>query len=911
MTPSGANPDILKGELFYDRPQEVDVSGNAQAVAPGGVDSVGRVPVTLQVNGNQLTYLTHDSDGAAQTYVVNLVSKVIQSQFGTTEGMKDYNPTGSIVNKVVDSVVLPNGTSYHFLYDSWGDITQITMPSGAVATYEWTTSLLSGSMAARAVSKRTLSHDGKTDVWDFAYDYVPAGPNFGAVTVVFPPDQANSRRKTVYEYDSEQHLARIRYFPTPTATTQLLQYDMTWDWATQHGALALASGGDLMTSLTTTLENGLVSRKIYEYDLYAFPHQLLDCGDMSSGFMTCQLFAVGNSCIQLGANAPCVPFVPQPPTNLPPPSLQPGSHGNVTAVKEYAWGQGAPGPLFRQTLRKYLHDQDQGYFISGPGNPGVTGREIRNLVNRVTNQTIYDGAVECQGTGSLNTDTGVVTAPAACTASKLAETAITYDDGNPAASGYLARATAIARWAGGNSYLTTHFTYDQFGNIITATDALGNPTTYSYADAWTGANTCNVPTGANAYLTSVSNALSQTSTETYYRCTGKLATHTDANQKTVSVTYDWLGRPLYVNQPDGGQTHTTYDDVAVRVTVDQLLSADHTREVITQLDQLGRSIQTRQVDPQGDTYTDTVYDALGQTIATTNPHRATPSTTDGITTFVYDSMGRKTQQTQPDGSTLSWAYSGNTVDSWDEAGAHWQRISDLLGLRRMLELGTSANPINYQTDYGYDTLGNLTSVDQAGDGTTTHVQRQFSYNSLSQLVTSRNPETGTICYGEWGNPLHGGAPACLGGYDANGNLLAKADARNVTIHYGYDALNRLGAKWYTGIDTASTAIAAATPPVQYFYDSSSYHNFPTPNGIGRRVGMSDGSGQTAWAYDVMGRTAAIMRDTNGTAWGPYTYTYNLDGTIDTNNSHKYSYDNAGRAVAMGSISFPSGVWSTM
>ena len=44
----------------------------------------------------------------------------------------------------------------------------------------------------------------------------------------------------------------------------------------------------------------------------------------------------------------------------------------------------------------------------------------------------------------------------------------------------------------------------------------------------------------------------------------------------------------------------------------------------------------------------------------------------------------------------------------------------------------------YKTSYGYDTLNNLTTVNQGSQ------TRSFSYSSLSRLLSANNPESGTI-----------------------------------------------------------------------------------------------------------------------------------------------------------------------
>ncbi len=44
----------------------------------------------------------------------------------------------------------------------------------------------------------------------------------------------------------------------------------------------------------------------------------------------------------------------------------------------------------------------------------------------------------------------------------------------------------------------------------------------------------------------------------------------------------------------------------------------------------------------------------------------------------------------------------------------------------------------FKTTYSYDTLNNLTTVNQGSQ------QRDFTYSSLSRLLSAANPESGTI-----------------------------------------------------------------------------------------------------------------------------------------------------------------------
>src|SRR5262249_42507420 len=138
---------------------------------------------------------------------------------------------------------------------------------------------------------------------------------------------------------------------------------------------------------------------------------------------------------------------------------------------------------------------------------------------------------------------------------------------------------------------------------------------------------------------------------------------------------------------------------------------------------------------------------------------------------------------------------------------------------------------NYETDYQYDALSNLLRVDQKGSAPGDSTQwrtRQFSYNSLSQLLTASNPESGTITYA----------------YDANGNVITKTDARGITTNHYYDQLNRITGKNYTD----------GTFGAGYTYDQTGVWGVQATNTVGRLVLAYDGHfAATLFSYDVMGR----------------------------------------------------------
>jgi RHS repeat-associated protein len=136
----------------------------------------------------------------------------------------------------------------------------------------------------------------------------------------------------------------------------------------------------------------------------------------------------------------------------------------------------------------------------------------------------------------------------------------------------------------------------------------------------------------------------------------------------------------------------------------------------------------------------------------------------------------------------------------------------------------------YTTLYNYDVLGNLLKVTQQG-GTSDQSKwrvRTFTYNSLSQLLTANNPESGTITYA----------------YDPDGELTAQTDARGIVTSFTYDAGHRITGKSYSD----------GTFAAGYVYDQSGVWGTPGANAIGRVVLAYDGHyAATLYSYDIMGR----------------------------------------------------------
>ncbi len=187
------------------------------------------------------------------------------------------------------------------------------------------------------------------------------------------------------------------------------------------------------------------------------------------------------------------------------------------------------------------------------------------------------------------------------------------------------------------------------------------------------------------------------------------------------------------------------------------------------------------------------------------------------------------------------------------------------------------------TTYQYDAWGDLYSASQNGVSGETARTRSFNYDEFSRLLSSTNPETGTIQYS----------------YDPNGNVTAKTDARGQLIKYSYDPLNRLMSKSYSN----GTVVAA------YGYDGNNYKGtslstlgFQSSLSIGRLSEITNvGNSAVIYSYDPVGRVASQQQylqssnDWSTKSSAQYDFVGNITDLTYPDHRHiKQTWDSAGR-----------------
>ena len=289
----------------------------------------------------------------------------------------------------------------------------------------------------------------------------------------------------------------------------------------------------------------------------------------------------------------------------------------------------------------------------------------------------------------------------------------------------------------------------------------------------------------------------------------------------------------------GAQSQSTfsYDDLNRVVTTTGDLTANNDNVLLGKVlyDGLGRTTETRQYEG-GTNYisAQTQYDALGRAYRVSNPFRPWQSETAVWTTTAFDALGRVTSVTTPDSAVVTSSYNGNAETATDQAGKSRKSVADALG--RLTSVYEDPNGLNYQTNYGYDVLDDLVTVNQGVQA------RSLAYDSMKRLISVTNPESGTTSYA----------------YDNNGNLLTRTDARGIVTTIAYDALNRPTGKSYSD----------GTPNIAYFYDSQTLPggapSFDRGCSIGALVAVTYGGGGagTYRGYDAMGRVIRQYQQTD-------------------------------------------------
>ena len=641
------------------------VDGNGNTINFGSGTGAGSVPTTncptLSTTSSAYLYSFPGPNGNVSPLTICYTSVTLgptfsQPNVGPPQNdtlFKSYPPGSGASSSgqaaVVGGLIMPDGSTWAFSYDAYGNITAIDLPTGGNISYSWTevsfpncTGVGDPTQVSRAVATRTVNDlVNPPESWQYTWGTVqPDGsitnfvkdPNGNETAHVFK-SPINGLSCSYYEVET-----RI-YQGTHQTGTLLKTVDTHYVGVANFNNDTGFASRVVADAVTTTLPGNKVSQIVRQYD----------------GYPSSTTFA------------------------------------KLTDEKVYDYGN----VLLRETVTTYQWQVNSAYLNAGlidlpasvviKDGSGCSMAETDYSYDEPNYLTAYNGTLPAGTHGSAPNGTvrgnlTTVTKWAAPTSSC-----------NPK--------SGIA--------IISHTNWYDTGEAYQQIDPLGHTTTHSYDPAYAGAfatQTCSPQTGSVTHCVSgtydfVTGLLDSLTNEN--ASTQASGTTQGDSAHTSNYSYDTSWRLIQAQAPpdpanSNVRATTTFTPSTPNVFP---LSVQHQRSVTTALvdtstayfDGLDRVNKTTHALPNGTATVVTMYDGLGQTASVTNPYFTTSDPTYGATSKQYDGLGRVTQTTKQDGSISTIQYdqsasgsSGTCTVAQDEAGVQHRACSDALG--RLIEV---------------------------------------------------------------------------------------------------------------------------------------------------------------------------------------------------------------------------------
>jgi RHS repeat-associated protein len=368
--------------------------------------------------------------------------------------------------------------------------------------------------------------------------------------------------------------------------------------------------------------------------------------------------------------------------------------------------------------------------------------------------------------------------------------------------------------------------YNMAGSTVWTKDASGHTTSISFGDYFSDNNNSR---NTLAYPTTITDADDYSSQAQYNYNFGAITlTHVPTRGLAPNITYldvvrqyDAFGRIEHVtNQTNQAYTRFFYENNANYVHTYQTLidlnpaNELHSWQVFDGAGRVRASASEHPGSAGGYTGQYVIYDNMGRVVEQSNPTEI--STQNGwvpagddvagwrVTQQTYDWKGRPKQTTNSDGSTRIIDYGGcgcaggeiTTVQ--DEHGRQRRYTENTLGrLAKVEEMFWNTGSVYATTNYSFNERDQVTQINQAGQ------IRSLVYDGHGRLQTRTTPEQGETNYS----------------YNADDTIQVMTDARLVTTTYSYNNRHQVTSLTYnvTGDPTGNTA---ATATVNLGYDAA-------------------------------------------------------------------------------------------
>ena len=522
------------------------------------------------------------------------------------------------------------------------------------------------------------------------------------------------------------------------------------------------------------------------------------------------------------------------------------------------------------------------------------------------------------------------------------------------------------------------YEYDSYHNVEKATSSTGLVYDFTY-DGYGNNTSVSISDGEKTITTSA----------TYNSSGNAMATATDAVGNVTTYQYNEFTNMLewvkYPEDEEYSKTVYTYDEMyrMIKAAIGEVSAEE---AVYTYTDDLLTAITTKSTPytfQYGDFDLRSNVKIGARTLASYEYEERTQRLKKLIygngdwVSHIYDAQGRITKDTYEDGDTVSYLYdnSGSLATVIDSgSGISTTYYYDFID--RMAKYAESGTGYSHSVEYGYDAENNLSSLKETINGTSRTTA--YSYDDDNRLDTvTANGHTVDYTYDDFGRiqqkVIRNGTTAVLTTtftyydptdtttstqvksiqqtagnysitytytYDDNGNILSISDGTNI-YQYQYTDANKLYrendpiagvSKSYLYADTGNPYVEIQRPYVNgsvgseetyvsYYWDSTwgdmltnygdLYLSYDSMGNMqndgtytytwehGRELStMADSTGTWAFTYDANGmRTKRVKTNTSGTVTDTYTYVYNggqLSQMKKNSNVLNFFYDGEGR-----------------
>lgn len=791
-----------KGNQVY--PQIQDTNGNYFSADGSGnlIDTQGNTPIVVGTSGNQTYYDVLATGGATRNrYTATWGTISFSTSFGQS-GVAEASGSFSALTQLQ----LPDGSSYTFNYDAYGELNSVTLPTGGTESFGYTTFSDVFGNTNRWISSRARD-GGTTTITPYvslacsetascveeATVMSPTGDETDYYMNVDSGQTANSTSET-QEIDAYQgsELTGTRLatqysqytwqevsssdgaytYQSPTQTSQVLQY---------------ASGRTTQT--VTSLANGTLPSTVSVWDYYtgSQPANATQITTNDYGYTVNAAPLVTQTTVTDGGGHQISQTTYgydgsslTATSGLPNHTSVSSSRGNLTSVSQWLNTSGTI-----QTSGTY---DDAGTLLSSTTPNGTTtyGHDANDtFVTGMTPPTPSSG-VTLTSTQSFDASSGVLLS----TTDPNGQTThyqnfdqfdrpqqLTYPDGGSETLAYSQNEITETKYVNQNVTTGTQTDLDGYGrtsNVITfdGSQQFRKDTCYDtngriaftsvpYVNGG-GSNVCSGSGVAYTYdalarPTQISEP-DGTTTKVY---AGTSVETTNPIGVVRIVQNDVFGRPILVCEvagslPDGEQPTNCGTDISAQGFVtsyqydlDPNLSYNQ-RTTITQgsqtrvfeTDSVGRTVSTTEPEVGLTTYS-YAYNGTGLVVARTKPRaNQTNSGTTTTTTYQYDSVSRILSTGYSDGTSTK-TYQYDTNAAWP-----WSNFSPTNLKGRMYLAYNSSAPA--ATTYSYDPMGRIDEMAEclpSGCGNAAYDKHiLYSYDWTGNVTSETDDANGTIAY---------------------------------------------------------------------------------------------------------------------------------------------------------------------